>query len=267
MVSIINWRGLILYSLIGLASLSVPTPVFAQSQDHTSKPIIVFAASSLTTALKEHASKWANEQGKPKPRLSFGASASMARQIQAGAPADIYISANPKWTALLETNDTVQKQVDTVSNQLVLVAPIGDKPLLPFTADTAGFDRLLQGRRIAVADPRTAPAGAYALNFLQKTGLWESIKNRIAYAHNVRQALRLAEQGGLPAFVYNSDATASRQVEILYQVPKSLSGDILYQTALLKSASQDAANFFGYLQTEAATDIWEKHGFHKIASN
>ena len=230
-------------------------------------PIIAFAAASLTTVLDEQARHWRALTGAPFPRLSFGASGTMARQIQAGAPANLFISANPHWTNMLVRSGHASKLANIAENRLVLVAPENAATPTNFNASRDDFTRLLKARRLALADPALAPAGAYAKAFLQKTGLWEHLKDQVAYAQNVRQALRLAERGSLPAFVYASDAATSARVRILYTVPTDLTEPIRYEAALINSTNTDADAFLAYLQSPDAVTVWEKHGFRKIASN
>jgi molybdate transport system substrate-binding protein len=190
----------------------------------------------------------------------------MARQIQAGAPAHIYISANPVWSEMLEKAGHARQLVNIASNQLVLVVPKNLKRTLPYEATPAYFKQLLGSQRLAIADPQTAPAGAYARSYLKQAGIWKNVERQIAYGQNVRQVLRLAEKGGLPAFVYKSDATASESVSILFEVPAGMTDIILYQAALLKRAGAPSIAFLKYLQTIDASIIWQKHGFNKIAS-
>jgi len=231
------------------------------------KPSIVFAASSLTDVLKEHATNWGKTSNSTKPRFSFGASATMARQIEAGAPAHLFISANPKWSGHLKRQGLAQQLVTIASNQLVLVAPSGTPPPVHFEPTQDHFTKLLKGGRLVLANPATAPAGEYALNFLQQSGLWDTLNQHIAYAQNVRQALRLTERGGLPAFVYNSDAKANDAVNIVYVVPEGATAPILYQAALLQNSNDTTAAFLNFLRSTDATPTWKKYGFGKIASN
>jgi len=231
------------------------------------EPVIAFAAASLTTVLDEQARRWHALTGAPAPRLSFGASGTMARQIQAGAPVSLFISANPQWSNMLVRSGHAAKLANIAENQLVLVAPKNTAAPTSFHASSDDFRRLLKGRRLVLADPALAPAGAYAKSFLQKNGLWDQLKDQVAYAQNVRQALRLTERGGLPAFVYASDAAVSTRVRILYTVPTDLTEPIRYEAALIKGTNADAVAFLTYLQSPEAAPVWEKHGFHQIASN
>jgi len=260
------------FALFGLTMVS--NIVIAKDNE---KPPLVFAASSLTTVLTEHALNWSETRGLPIPRLSFGASAAMARQIKAGAPAHIFISANPRWVETITNDNRVEDTAAVAINQLVLVGSAMSPAMNykkkaadePFEPTEAYFSRLLKGKRLALANPALAPLGAYSLRYLQKTMLWDFLNDKIAYGQNARQTLRLVEQGGLPAFVYRSDAFMNDKVTVLYAVPSELSGSIIYQAALLKTASSTSKAFFHYLQSEEARPTWVTFGFgrnKKIAS-
>ena len=230
------------------------------SEDHP----LVFAASSLTAVLTEHAAQWSVSAGSSAPRLSFGASATMARQIGAGAPAHIFISANPVWAKKLSEANLTQDLAAIATNQLVLISPQNRKITQPFKPTMAYFSFLMGGGRLAIANPELAPLGAYTRRYLEKVALWEYLKNKAAYGQNARQTLRLAEQGGLPAFVYRSDAAMNQKVTSLYVVPAELTDPIIYQAALLKNASATSRAFYIYLKSEEAQTTWASFGFGEI---
>lgn len=253
---------------MGLVTLST----IAHTEDNE-EPSLVFAASSLTAVLTEHTVMWSETTGFPAPRLSFGASAAMARQIKAGAPTHIFISANPRWVETLSNDNRIENTAEVATNQLVLVnsvmSVVKKTTEKPFEPTEAYFSLLIKGKRLALANPTLAPLGAYSLRYLQKIMLWDLLSDKVAYGQNARQTLRLAELGGLPAFVYHSDAFMSEKVTTLYAVPSELSGPIVYQAALLKSASTASTAFFHYLQSAEALPTWIAFGFgknHKIAS-
>lgn len=250
--------GSLLFGLLLLTAHKV------HAQEPEDSPL-VFAAASLTDVLGELTDAW-QVAGHQKPRLSFAASATMARQIQAGAPADLFISANEAWADTLEKAQLVQSSQIIASNGLVLVTTKGAYRG-PFEATGEGFLKLIGAGRLAIADPALAPAGAYSKSFLEKAGAWEALKSKIAYGQNVRQVLRLAERGGLPAIIYASDATASDRVDILYQVPASMTPPILYKAVLLQGASDASGAFYTFIASSEAAPVWQKHGFSKIASN
>jgi len=253
--------------MITIFALLGSVPLTAGEAVRREQALIVFAASSLTDVLTAQSNAWASATGNIKPKLAFGASATMARQIQSGAPANLFISANPIWTQSLVDAGRAQSATSLISNRLVLVVPANESYLPPFKPSAAGFNELLKGRRLALADPVTAPAGQYAKSYLMAIDLWQNLEPRLAYAPNVRQALRLVEAGGIPAFVYESDALASPKTHIAYTVPEGLSPPILYQAAVIQPENAAAHSFLNFLTGQTAVHIWEKHGFRRIASN
>ncbi|TNE62723.1 MAG: molybdate ABC transporter substrate-binding protein [Alphaproteobacteria bacterium] len=235
----------------------------AGADDSTPEPVTVFAASSLTDVLGEQAKNWSSENKRPMPRLSFGASATMARQIMSGAPADLMLSANPAWVFTLSDEGLLKTEpVALVKNSLVLVMPGVSLPATPERAVSAQLvKQATRGGRLAIADPAVAPAGAYAKNFLEQVGLWTELEPRVAISPNVRRTLLLVERGGLPGFVYSSDARASKYVTIVGTVPEDAGNPILYMAGLTKDAAPDADQFLAYLIGVQARAVWEKYGF------
>ena len=257
-------RKFVKYIMTGLKALLIATPLLAEE---TEERLTVFAASSLTDVLSAQAKAWASATGQQAPRLSFGASATMARQIEAGAPAHLFISANANWTTLLVAADRANQPVDLVKNRLVLVVNEQHAVAAEFTPTLAGFQALIRNRRLVLADPTSAPVGQYAKSFLMAAGLWDALRNQLAYAANARQALRLTERAGLPAFVYESDAAASKRIKIIYRVPEAQTSPILYQAVVIRKAPTVASNFLAFLLSKEASALWQDHGFLTIASN
>ncbi|MBL4837888.1 MAG: molybdate ABC transporter substrate-binding protein, partial [Kordiimonadaceae bacterium] len=249
-----------------LMSLVLTLPSVAEPD----KPLTIFAAASLTDVLSAHAQKWAKAQSTatPLPRLSFAASAVMARQIKAGAPADIFISANPQWVNFLQTANLTEGKAHVVAkNQLVLAAPISQQ-LQPM-AEVSGSSliALLGNKPFAMANPATAPAGQYARRYLKHLSVWNRVKGQAAFTSNVRQALVLIERGSLFGFIYKSDASRSKLVQTLFTVPSLASGEILYQATALQSAPLSAQTFLAYLTSKNAQSLWEEAGFLTVPQN
>ncbi len=192
----------------------------------------------------------------------------MARQIAFGAKADVFISANKGWVAYLNNKKLLSSSILPITqNHLVFATNNTD---LHFDEPYLSKDTLLHflgKKKLALANPRTAPAGIYARTFLQKIGAWPTLQGKLAFSPNVRQTLRLVERGGLFGFVYKSDALTSSRVKILYSIPASQSEPIIYYAATTKNASHSAQTFTEYLRSPEAASIWEKHGFTKFASN
>ena len=241
-------------------------PLYATDEKPQDSPLIVFAAASLTSTLDVHGAAWAEVSGRPAPRFVFGGSATMARQIQKGAPADIFISANAYWVDYLsKQNRLIASSGHPIArNTLVLAIPKTALATNPFTPTKEGFALLLGGRRLVLADPALAPAGDYAKSYLIEAGLWPALNDQIALVSNVRQALRLVETAGLPAFIYASDAYQSQKVSVLFRIPNTMAPPILYQASILGKQARGALSFIQFLRSADAKAIWQKFGFQAV---
>lgn len=225
--------------------------------------LTVFAAASLKTALDEVTEAFAVETG-DRVVASYAGSSALARQIQMGAPADLFLSANPGWMDLLETDGLLapNSRTDLLTNRLVLIAP-ADSPLaLDLTPET-DLATALGRDRLAMALAEAVPAGIYARAALQSLGLWDSVKDRTAQTDNVRAALRLVALGEAPlGIVYATDASAEPRVRILATFPTGSHPPILYPAAILAEGDTPAARrLLAYLQGETARALFRRHGF------
>lgn len=224
---------------------------------------LVLAAASLQESLTEAADAWA-AQGHARPVLSFAASSALARQIMAGAPADLFLSADEPWMDAVQKAGLLRAGTRTtlLGNRLVLIAPAGSRVRL---TPARGFPiaRALGGGRLAVADPDAVPAGKYAKAALTSLGLWRGVAGRLAPAENVRAAMALVERGAAPlGIVYATDAKASRTVRVVGTFPASSHPPIRYPVAVLKaSRHKDAAAFRAFLLSRQARAIFARHGF------
>jgi molybdate transport system substrate-binding protein len=239
---------------------------FPAKAGNPDSPITVFAAASLTDTLPALAAAWHQSTGKPLPRFSFGPSAMMARQVAAGAPANIVLSANPEWIKFLEDRALLAAPPETVAhNRLVLVKPgsgqVTEQILTPELVVS-----LLGRERLAIADPAIAPAGAYARDYLQNIGLWDQLAGNLAMGSNVRQTLVLVERGGMTGFVYATDARASQHVDVLGRVPPAAIPPIAYAAGLTRRANKDADSFYRFLTSPEAAPIWQRFGFEPSVS-
>jgi molybdate transport system substrate-binding protein len=228
----------------------------AQAQ---AQPILVFAAASLRNALDE-----ANAHAPAKALVSYAASSALARQIESGAPAQLFISADAEWMDYLERRALIQAGTrrNLLGNRLVLVAPVRN----PMQATIkAGFPLpLLLGPsgRLAVGDPGHVPAGRYAKAALETLGVWKAVAGRLAPAENVRAALALVARGEAPlGVVYATDAAAEPGVRIVDVFPEGSHPPIVYPAALTAIAQAHAAGYLAFLRSNAARAIFEKHGF------
>jgi molybdate transport system substrate-binding protein len=235
----------------------------APSQMAWAADVIVFAAASLKNALDD-ATHGFEQQGGAPVKISYAASSQLAKQIESGAPADIFISADLAWMDYLEKRNLVQPgtRKNLLGNRLVLVAPAGSgvkvdiKPGL----DLVG---MLKGGRLAMADPASVPAGKYGKAALQKLGVWESVAPHVAGAENVRAALLFVDRAETPlGIVYATDAASDPKVEIAGVFPEDTHPPIIYPVALTAaSKNSDAAKFLGFLESPAARAAFEKQGF------
>lgn len=224
---------------------------------------LVFAAASLREALDEVAASFsAGRAGRVD--VSYAASGALARQIERGAPADIFISADTDWAGYVEQRGLVAPGTrrDLLANDLVLIAPVRSTAALKLApgVDLAGA---LGTGRLAMADPLSAPAGKYGRAALASLGAWKPVESRVAGAENVRAALALVARGEAPlGIVYRTDAMAEKNVRIVDAFPPGSHPPIVYPVAVLKrSSSLVAAAFAGYLATPEARAIFARHGF------
>ncbi|WP_216646450.1 MULTISPECIES: molybdate ABC transporter substrate-binding protein [unclassified Roseivivax] len=228
--------------------------------------ITVFAAASTRDALAEAAAGFEAASGHS-VRIAPAGSSLLARQIDRGAPADLFLSANPGWMDWLEARGHVQAEtrVTLLANRLVLIAPAyggGDGQVA--LTDAALLDRLGAEGRLAMALSDAVPAGLYAKAAFETLGLWDALAPRRVEADNVRAALALVALGEAPlGVVYASDAAAEPRVRIVAEIPESAHPEIRYPAALLQEARapEAAAAFLEWLQGPEARAIFEAHGF------
>lgn len=226
-------------------------------------PPLVLAAASLQESLNAAADAWAG-RGHARPVISFAASSALARQIAAGAPADLYISADEPWMDHVQQAGMIipATRVSFLANRLVLVAPASSRTRL---AIGPGFPlaKALGDGRLAMADPDAVPAGKYGKAALVNLGVWGSLAGKLARAENVRAALALVERGEAPlGIVYATDARASVRVRVAGRFPPDCHPPITYPVARLKSStSPDAEAFRRFLISRPGKAIFVRHGF------
>lgn len=235
------------------------------ARDPTSGPTIL-AAASLQESLNAVADKWA-DRGHKRPVLAFAASSALARQIENGAPADVYLSADRAWMDELDAKGLLRPGTRTnlLGNRLVLIAP-KDSTATVSLDDPASLFRALGSSRLALANPDAVPAGRYAKAALQHFHLWGRIQNRIASAENVRAALALVERGEAPlGIVYATDAQASSKIRIVATIAAESHSAIVYPVAVIAASRQvDAVPFREYLASAEAQGIFAHYGFEPL---
>ena len=210
--------------------------------------------------------EWQNQSGGARARISLGASGVTARQIEAGAKADLFISANRKWIDYLVGGGFSSGENPTVAkNNLVMVWPCSHLDKLPDLTAPGAFRRFLMSRRFAMADPGVSPAGDYTKVALENLEIWDDVAGNAAYAGNVRLALLLTECGGPPGFVYGTDAKKSSLACGVMQLPTTSYPTIEYvaMTPRTKNrlANKTAIDFQLWLTSPSAVAIWQRHGF------
>jgi len=221
-------------------------------------PTLVFAATSLKDALDEVRDAYSGEV-----TVSYGASSALAKQIENGAPADLFVSADREWMDELDRAGLLRAgtRVDLLGNSLVLVAP-RDSAISLHVGPGFALARALGDGRLALADPRAVPAGKYAKAALESLGAWDAVADRVAPAENVRAALRLVARGEAPlGIVYATDARAEPGVRVVDAIPPSAHPPIVYPAALLARARRNAVALHEFLGGDGARAIFARHGF------
>jgi len=242
-----------------LAVLAASTSLATRSEQAPT----VLAAASLQESMNAASGAW-EAKGHPRPRISFAGSSALARQIEAGAPADLFISADEAWMDELEGKKLLKPGTRTsfLRNTLVLIAPQDSKTMLAVRPDMPLAETLGSGR-LAIADPGGVPAGIYAKQSLTRLGLWDSVKDKLAPAENVRAALALVSRGAAPlGVVYGTDAQADPAVKVVGIFPQTSHEPISYPVALLASSNNDEGERFRqFLISSEGKAIFRRFGF------
>ncbi|WP_188063551.1 molybdate ABC transporter substrate-binding protein [Sphingobium sp. KCTC 72723] len=250
----------IILRLLLSISLSISAPAFAAPDN---RGPLVLAAASMQEAMTQAADAW-TARGHDRPVLSFAASSALARQIRAGAPPDLFLSADEEWMTDVQKAGFVMRgtRANLAGNRLVLVAPAG-KPVRLRIARAMPIARALGDGRLAMANPDSVPAGKYGQAALSALGVWPQLVGRIARGENVRAALALVERGATPlGVVYATDARASQGVVVVGTFPASSHPPIRYPLArLTTSRHRQAEGFRRFLLSPAGKAILARHGF------
>ena len=235
---------------------------FAAGPALAEEPVRVFAAASLTNALNDIGAEW-QKAGHPKPSLAYAASSALAKQIEAGAPADVFASADLTWMDYLDQRGKIApgSRANLLGNTLVLIVPEGRS--FPVTM-ARGFD--LAGAfdgKLCTGEPGVVPVGIYAKEALQNLGWWDALRSRIVGTDDVRTALAFVERGECPlGIVYATDAKISKKVEVLAAFPEATHKPIVYPIAAVKGGRPEAQAFLRFVQSSpVAAAIFRKHGF------
>ncbi len=256
-----NRLAAILVAFLALGAAVAP----ATAQD---KSITVFAAASMKNALDDIDAAYTAKTG-VKITVSYGPSSGLARQIEQGAPADVFISADIDWMdyAVSKKNINVATRVNLLGNAIVLIAPKDSK--VENVSIGQGFDlaKLAGGGKIATGDVKSVPAGKYAKAALEKLGSWQAAEPKFAMADNVRAALTLvARNEAVLGIVYSTDAKVESGVKIVGTFPADSHPAIIYPVAATMTAKPEAAAYLAFLRSTAAKNILEKYGFKFLVS-
>ncbi|HVI49811.1 MAG TPA: molybdate ABC transporter substrate-binding protein [Candidatus Sulfotelmatobacter sp.] len=235
--------------------------VSLQAQAADLPEVKVFAAASATDALNEIGAMYA-AQGKGKLVPSYASSSTLAKQIENGAPAEIFISADEQWADYLSDRKLLTGRVALLGNRLALIAPASSKVELGILPHFP-LAQVLKDGRLAVGDPDHVPVGIYTKAALTKLGVWTEVEPKLARADSVRAAMAYVDRGECPlGIVYSTDAWVDPKVRIVATFPEDSHPPIVYPAALVAGKETTAAkDFFAFIQSDAAKDVWRKYGF------
>lgn len=245
---------------IASAMLLLLLPLAAQAQPRAS--ITVLAAASLTNVMQQIGMDYQAATGK-RALFSFAASMTLAKQIEASAGADMFISADSKSMDYLDQKNLIARpsRANLLGNSLVLVAPAGSKTALRITPGFKLADALMGGR-LALANIDSVPAGRYGKAALTALGVWDEVKDRLAQGEDVRATLAYVARGEAPfGIVYATDARVEPKVRAVGTFPENTHEPIVYPVALTKDAKPEAAMFLAYLRSSKARAVLERAGF------
>ena len=225
--------------------------------------VVVFAAASLKNALDDVVAAQTKMTGQ-KIVVSYAASSALARQIEAGAPADIFFSADQEWMDYLDQRSLIERasRVNLLRNRIVLIAP-SDSTLTLRIAPRFAIAAAVGGGRLAMADPDSVPAGKYGKAALEALGVWKDVQARVARADNVRVALLFVARGEAPlGIVYSTDAVVERKVRVIDEFPENTHPPVVYPVALVAGRNHAGAKaLLARLGQPAARAVFSKYGF------
>jgi molybdate transport system substrate-binding protein len=252
------------HALLLTLAVTMSTAIAAEPAQ---EPLVVYAAASLTDTLQTIADAYAKSSGIP-VKLSFAGSSALARQIESGARADVFFSADQEWMDYLDQRQLIKKgsRADVLGNRLALIAPSDSKVALNLGPNAPLLAVLGESGRLATGDPDFVPAGKYARSALTALNLWNALESRLARAENVRVALMYVARGEAPlGIVYATDAAIEPRVRIVGLFPESTHAPITYPVAELRNGRPPAASFIAFLQGPFARSTFEAAGFRLLA--
>src|SRR5262245_8354663 len=249
--------------LLASLALLLILPVLSLPVSAQDKTITVFAAASMKNALDDINAEFTKTTG-TKVTASYAASSALIKQIEQGAPADVFASADLEWMDYGEQKKLIKNdtRASLLGNKLVLIAPKDSKVNVGDISSSTDLAKLVGDGRIATGDVKAVPVGKYAKAAMEKLGLWAAAEPKMAMADNVRAALLLVARGEAPlGIVYETDAKVEPNVKIVGVFPADSHPAIVYPVALTASAKPEAAPYPAFLRSQAAKTIFEKYGF------
>lgn len=257
--SVFAWRGVNVHCLCLISILLLPSTAAAQA-------LVVFSAASLTDAVDTLAADFQRANGE-KVVTSYASSSTLARQIEQGAPAHVFLSASLEWMDYLDQRGELQpdSRFNLLSNELVLIAPRASTVDLTIAPGFPLVEALGDGR-LAMGDPDHVPAGIYGRAALEKLGVWSAVTPHIARADSVRAALALVSRGEAPlGIVYRSDTVVDPEIRIIATFPPGSHPPIVYPAALIaENTHPSAEEWLNFLRSDAARRVFERYGFDVI---
>jgi len=256
-----RWTRRAAVAVVAVGLLASPP---APAREPQRPALLVFAAASLTDVLEELSADWTRRSGVT-VKLSFAASSVLARQIEAGSQADVFMPADQEWMNYLAERRLIDSasRRDLVGNTLVLIAPADSDVRITLTRGV-DLGAALGNGRLAIGDPDTVPVGRYAKAAFESLGLWDQLEDRLAPADNVRAALNFVARGEAPlGVVYATDARVESAVRVVATFPADTHAPIIYPAAKTSAGRPEAVGYLAYLSSAAAATVWQKHGFRK----
>ena len=261
-----------LHRLLFACAMTVWAAASGAADRQPPEPLVIFAAASLTEVLQEIGDLYGQASGTP-VKLSFAASSALARQIESGARAQVYFSADQDWMDYLQARNLIDRgsRQDLLGNRLALIAPSNSKAVIRLaevekdggeTARAAMLEALGPTGRLSIAEPDSVPAGKYAISALEALNLRDIVESRQVRADNVRVALMYVARGETPlGIVYSTDASAEPKVRVVDFFPPSSHEPIAYPVAATSNAARQARPFLEFLRGEAARAVFLQAGF------
>jgi len=236
-----------------------------RAADAPPSALVVFGAASLTNALQDIGNDYTRQTGQ-EVSFSFAASSVLARQIEAGTRADVFVSADEDWMDYLESRKLIDPKTrhDIIMNRLVLIAPAASAIKLKIAPHFALAAALGQ-ERLATGDPDSVPVGRYARAALTNLGVWSEVSRHVVPAEDVRAALAFVARGETPlGIVYETDALIEKRVRIVDTFPEDSHAPITYPVALVVTAKAGAGRFVGYMKSPAGRAVFAHYGFQNL---